>query len=105
MPRPDLTPYRRPLLFGGSFDPPHLAHRHLPQFVAHALAADAVFYLPAGRAPHKLGQRQTDPRHRLAMLRLALAAPGSDPDAYLGHPHPALPPLPSPPVPALILTD
>ena len=33
----DLAGYRRILLFGGSFDPPHRAHVLLPQQVAHAI--------------------------------------------------------------------
>lgn len=73
MGKPDLFGYRRPLVFGGSFDPPHVAHVSLPRHVAKAIGADVVLYVPAGRAPHKLDVEQTDPRHRLAMLRLALA--------------------------------
>ncbi|MEM9418682.1 MAG: nicotinate (nicotinamide) nucleotide adenylyltransferase [Planctomycetota bacterium] len=70
---PDLTPYRRLLIFGGSFDPPHMAHVDLPRRVAEVIGADVVAYIPAGKAPHKLDKQQTDPIHRLAMLRLALA--------------------------------
>ena len=69
----DLTRYNTILLFGGSFDPPHWAHTALPRLVAEHIGADVVAYLPAGRAPHKLDREQTDPQHRLAMLRLALA--------------------------------
>lgn len=68
----DLTAYRRLLIFGGSFDPPHTAHVDLPGQVARAIDADVVVYIPAGRAPHKLDKVQTDPAHRLAMLRLML---------------------------------
>jgi len=77
--RPDLSAYRRLLIFGGSFDPPHTAHVELPRRVAQAIDADVVVYVPAGRAPHKLDKVQTDPAHRLAMLRLALAnEPGTE---------------------------
>lgn len=72
-PPDDLRPYRRLLIFGGSFDPPHVAHVELPRLVAGAIGADVVVYVPAGRAPHKLDREQTDPAHRLAMLELALA--------------------------------
>lgn len=72
-PSPDLTGYRRLLIFGGSFDPPHRAHVELPAAVAKAIGADVVVYIPAGRAPHKLDKVQTDPAQRLAMLRLALS--------------------------------
>jgi len=61
------------ILFGGSFDPPHVAHVILPMAVREAVGADAVAYVPAARAPHKLDRVQTDPAHRLAMLRLALS--------------------------------
>lgn len=68
----NLIGYQKILLFGGSFDPPHRGHVALPQQAAQAIAADVVAYVPAGRAPHKLDKVQTDPSHRLAMLRLAL---------------------------------
>ena len=80
----DLSGYKNILLFGGSFDPPHRAHLELPQQVAKAIGADLIAYIPAGRAPHKLDRVQTDPQHRLAMLRLALAdQPGEVPTAVL----------------------
>lgn len=60
------------IVFGGSFDPPHVAHMTLPMGVRQQVGADAVVYVPAGRAPHKLGRPQTTARHRLAMLNLAL---------------------------------
>ncbi len=60
------------ILFGGSFDPPHLAHVALPMAVRVAVGADTVAYIPVAKAPHKLDKVQTDAVHRLAMLRLAL---------------------------------
>lgn len=60
------------ILFGGSFDPPHLAHVALPMAVRQAVGADTVAYIPAAKAPHKLDKVQTVAEHRLAMLRLAL---------------------------------
>ena len=61
------------IIFGGSFDPPHVAHVVLPMAVREVMGADAVAYVPAARAPHKLDKVQTNAVHRLAMLRLALA--------------------------------
>ena len=79
-----LAGYNNILLFGGSFDPPHRAHIVLPQQAAQAVGADLIAYIPAGRAPHKLDRVQTDPQHRLAMLRLALAdEPGPVPTVVL----------------------
>lgn len=61
------------VVFGGSFDPPHIAHSQLPQMVCKKLGADAVVYVPAGRAPHKLDRVQSEAHHRLKMLQLAIA--------------------------------
>ncbi len=67
------------IIFGGSFDPPHVAHVTLPMAVREAVGADAVAYIPAAKAPHKLDKVQTDAVHRLAMLRLAIAdTPGAE---------------------------
>ena len=56
------------ILFGGSFDPPHLGHLVAGQWVAEALSG-VVRFLPAGVPPHK------DPpgsgEHRLEMLKIA----------------------------------
>lgn len=80
----DLHGYKRILIFGGSFDPPHVAHIQLPQQVAQAIDADLIAYVPAGRAPHKLDKVQSPAEHRLAMLRLALEAkPGPTPAVVL----------------------
>ena len=68
----DLRTCKKILLFGGSFDPPHLAHVQLPKLAMQATHADAVGYLPAGRQPFKTHLQQTPAHHRLAMLRLAL---------------------------------
>ena len=69
----DLSVYRKVVLFGGSFDPPHVAHVMLSTLVMEALGADAVAYIPAGRSPFKIEQPQTAAKHRLAMLRLCTA--------------------------------
>ncbi|WP_432800151.1 nicotinate (nicotinamide) nucleotide adenylyltransferase [Poriferisphaera sp. WC338] len=69
----DLSAYQNIVVFGGSFDPPHVGHVKLPQLVREKLVADLVLYIPAGRAPHKLNQVQTSAEHRLSMLELALA--------------------------------
>ena len=59
------------LLFGGSFDPPHLGHVLLPQQAQAAIKADHLAYIPVANQPHK--KKQTPAHHRLAMLKLALA--------------------------------
>jgi nicotinate-nucleotide adenylyltransferase len=68
----DLSRYQHVVLFGGSFDPPHVAHVALPVLAMQAVGADAVAFIPAANAPHKRGRAQTPVHHRLAMLRLAV---------------------------------
>ena len=60
------------LVYGGSFDPPHRAHTQLPIEAAHAIGADKIIYVPAGRPPHKSGYKITDGSYRLRMLQMAL---------------------------------
>ncbi len=62
------------LVFGGTFDPPHLAHLELAGLARETLGARGVIYIPAGQPPLKDAAGVTPARHRLAMLRLLLAA-------------------------------
>lgn len=56
-------------LFGGSFDPPHLAHRALAEAALAQLPLDTLVWLPAGQSPHK-GERAPVPgADRVAMLQ------------------------------------
>ena len=64
---------RRIGLLGGSFDPVHMAHLALGQAAITALKLDQLVLIPAGHAWQK-GGNQADGRHRLAMLRLAIAS-------------------------------
>jgi len=61
---------RRIGVFGGAFDPPHLAHRALLETALRELKLDALHVVPTGDAWHK-PRRLTDAAHRLAMVRLA----------------------------------
>lgn len=60
-------------VFGGTFDPVHLGHLIVASELQHALRLDRVLFVPAARPPHKTDRDIVDDRHRLAMLRLALA--------------------------------
>jgi nicotinate-nucleotide adenylyltransferase len=60
-------------LFGGSFDPPHLAHRALARIAMQTLALDELRWLPAGAPWQKAGRSLTAAEHRLAMLAELLA--------------------------------
>lgn len=57
-------------MFGGAFDPPHLAHRALAEAALTQLQLDELRVLPTGRAWHK-SRPLTEAAHRLAMSRLA----------------------------------
>jgi nicotinate-nucleotide adenylyltransferase len=69
-------------LFGGSFDPPHLAHRALARVAMQALTLDELRWLPAGAPWQKAGRVLAPAPHRLAMLTELLAGePGQVIDA------------------------
>jgi nicotinate-nucleotide adenylyltransferase len=56
-------------LFGGSFDPPHLAHRALAQAALEQLQLDELVWLPARQSPHKADHAPASGADRVAMLR------------------------------------
>lgn len=57
-------------VFGGAFDPPHLAHVALAQAALAQLSLDSLRILPTGQAWHK-ARALSAPVHRLAMAELA----------------------------------
>jgi nicotinate-nucleotide adenylyltransferase len=61
-------------LFGGTFDPPHMAHVLSVAWVLAGCEVDAVWVLPVGR--HALGKTPAEVTRRLALCRLAFAALG-----------------------------
>lgn len=67
-----MSPARRIGVFGGAFDPPHLAHVALVRSAIEAFALDEVRVVPTGQAWHRSGEL-TPAAHRLAMTRLAFA--------------------------------
>lgn len=69
----DMESHQKILVFGGSFDPPHVAHVQLPTMAMEAIGANAVAYVPAAAQPLKQDVLQSPADHRLAMLRLAVA--------------------------------
>ncbi len=64
-------------LFGGSFDPVHLAHLSLARCALDQLGLDRLLWLPAGRPWQKLeagdGRGLASPEHRRAMVALMIA--------------------------------
>jgi nicotinate-nucleotide adenylyltransferase len=59
-------------VLGGTFNPVHVAHLRLAQELAQGLGLDRVRFIPAGTPPHRDAPR-VDGRHRLEMVRLAIA--------------------------------
>ena len=59
-------------VFGGAFDPPHLAHVALVEAAIAQLQLQQVHVLPTGEAWHKPRQL-SEAAHRVAMTRLAFA--------------------------------
>ncbi len=58
-------------VFGGTFDPVHAGHVAMAEAAAMKFGLSSVVFLPARLSPHKV-EPPADPRHRVAMLALAL---------------------------------
>ncbi len=58
-------------LFGGSFDPPHLAHLIVAETVREQFDLDQIWWIPAFDPPHKAEKALASARHRLEMTRRA----------------------------------
>ncbi len=63
---------RSVLVFGGSFDPPHVAHVELPNLARAELGLDWLLYVPARQSPLKERSPGASDAQRVAMLRAAL---------------------------------
>lgn len=57
-------------LYGGSFDPPHKAHRSIAQHAILGLMLRHLYIRPVGAAWYKSRHRLTAAKHRLAMAEL-----------------------------------
>lgn len=64
---------RRIGLFGGTFNPPHMAHLLMANEVAEKLQLDEVRFMPNAVPPHKLKQGDATAQQRLEMTRRAIA--------------------------------
>lgn len=58
-------------IYGGTFNPIHLAHVHLVREFAARLQLDRVLLIPTGQPPHKVAKQLASNADRLEMLRLA----------------------------------
>ncbi|MFI0545759.1 MAG: nicotinate (nicotinamide) nucleotide adenylyltransferase [Brachymonas sp.] len=64
---------RKLLYYGGSFDPPHAAHRAVLQAALRLVQPDAALIVPTGNASSYKTRALSAPEHRLAMCDLAFA--------------------------------
>ncbi|MDL2219541.1 nicotinate (nicotinamide) nucleotide adenylyltransferase [Ruminococcaceae bacterium OttesenSCG-928-O06] len=63
-----MSEAKKALVFGGSFDPPHIGHMNLLENAISAVAPGEVFVVPSGTAPHKQASATPGPL-RLAMCQ------------------------------------
>ena len=59
-------------LFGGSFNPPHVAHLIVADVVRDQFGLDEVWWIPNAQPPHKPDLDLADAPHRLAMTERAI---------------------------------
>ena len=57
-------------IFGGTFNPPHLGHRHLAEEIKQKAKLDKIIIIPANTPPHKVSKELADGVHRMKMCEL-----------------------------------
>ncbi|MCD7774076.1 MAG: nicotinate (nicotinamide) nucleotide adenylyltransferase [Clostridiales bacterium] len=62
-------------IYGGSFNPPHLGHLKMAQYMQRELGTDKILIIPSNISPQKSGNGNIDPVHRINMCRLAFSDP------------------------------
>jgi nicotinate-nucleotide adenylyltransferase len=60
-------------VFGGTFDPIHVAHLAVAEAARDAVGLERVLFIPAGEPPHKVGRPISPADQRLAMVEAAIA--------------------------------
>lgn len=63
-------------IFGGSFDPPHIAHSRIAEFARSNCGLDLILWVPAYDPPHKSQNQLTQYQNRLGMVGAAVADHG-----------------------------
>jgi len=59
-------------IFGGAFNPVHLAHLIIAEDVRQQMHLDKILFIPYANPPHKNHVDLLDSRHRMKMLQMAL---------------------------------
>lgn len=66
-------------VYGGSFNPPHIGHRHVAEAVMKHLKPGRFLIIPAGEAPHKaMAPGSPDAEQRMEMCRLCFGDQGAE---------------------------
>ncbi|HUP55307.1 MAG TPA: nicotinate-nucleotide adenylyltransferase, partial [Methylomirabilota bacterium] len=60
-------------VFGGTFDPIHVAHLAVAEAARDALGLERILFIPNRQPPHKPDQAVTPAADRLAMVEAAIA--------------------------------
>ncbi|MEO6208445.1 MAG: nicotinate-nucleotide adenylyltransferase [Candidatus Limnocylindrales bacterium] len=60
-------------IFGGTFDPIHVAHLAVAEAALDDLGLASVTFIPAGEPPHKRDRTISSAEHRFAMVQAAVA--------------------------------
>ena len=58
------------VVFGGTFNPPHIGHLLLAESALCELNADRIIFMPAGNPPHKNFENVIEKKHRYEMVKL-----------------------------------
>lgn len=69
----DETPVQRICLFGGTFDPIHIAHLKIANEALRAFSLTKVYFVPAAHPPHKSIASITPYEERVHMCEIACA--------------------------------
>lgn len=57
-------------IFGGTFNPPHLGHKHLAEQIKFKASLEKIIIIPANTPPHKVSKDLADGVHRVKMCEL-----------------------------------
>ena len=57
-------------IFGGTFNPPHLGHKHLAEELKSKAGLEKIIIIPANTPPHKVSKELADGCHRMKMCEL-----------------------------------
>lgn len=64
---------RKIILFGGTFDPIHIAHTEVTEAASKTIGAEKIIFIPAKRSPLKTSGPEASDKDRLQMIKLAIA--------------------------------